>query len=422
MRRLILFLAVGLLGLVPGTASAASRRSRARSTPQSSLARSLNGSMARVGANSGAYVQDLTTGAQLYADNAKVGRLPASVEKLYTTSTALLRFGPGGRLSTQVLGVGQLQGTTFVGTIYLRGGGDPTFGSAGFIHASYGSGASVQRLVANLVAATGMTALRGSVVADESMLDSRRGTPPYGYRPALDIEGELSGLSFNRGWANAIGTAYFKHPAVEAGQQFVQALKTAGVRVPGTTRIRAGVTPSSATPLAAVASPRMQTLVDLTNTPSDNFFAETLLKDLGARYGAGGTTAAGAAVVRATIASRFGLHPQFNDGSGLSRYDHTSPFDVVSLLRQQASNPTFVDSLAVAGQTGTLKHEMRRTIAQGRCRGKTGTLLDASNLVGICRAQDGHTLAFAFLMNRIYPGYAHPIQNNMVVAVARYNG
>ncbi|HEY2006345.1 MAG TPA: D-alanyl-D-alanine carboxypeptidase, partial [Solirubrobacteraceae bacterium] len=283
MRRLILFLAVGLLGLVPGTASAASRRSRARSTPQSSLARSLNGSMARVGAYSGAYVQDLTTGAQLYADNAKVGRLPASVEKLYTTSTALLRFGPGGRLSTQVLGVGQLQGTTFVGTIYLRGGGDPTFGSAGFIHASYGSGASVQRLVANLVAATGMTALRGSVVADESMLDSRRGTPPYGYRPALDIEGELSGLSFNRGWANAIGTAYFKHPAVEAGQQFVQALKTAGVRVPGTTRIRAGVTPSSATPLAAVASPRMQTLVDLTNTPSDNFFAETLLKDLGAR-------------------------------------------------------------------------------------------------------------------------------------------
>ena len=46
----------------------------------------------------------------------------------------------------------------------------------------------------------------------------------------------------------------------------------------------------------------------------------------------------------------------------------------------------------------------------------------ASNLVGICRAQDGHTLAFAFLMNRIYPGYAHPIQSGMVVAVARYNG
>jgi D-alanyl-D-alanine carboxypeptidase/D-alanyl-D-alanine-endopeptidase (penicillin-binding protein 4) len=166
----------------------------------------------------------------------------------------------------------------------------------------------------------------------------------------------------------------------------------------------------------------MQTLVDLTNTPSDNFFAETLLKDLGARYGIGGTTAAGAAVVRATVASRFGLHPQLDDGSGLSRYDHTSPFDVVSLLRQQASNPTFVSSLAVAGQTGTLKHEMRHTFAQGRCRGKTGTLLDASNLVGICRAQDGHTVAFAFLMNRIYPGYAHPIQNSMVVAVARYNG
>jgi D-alanyl-D-alanine carboxypeptidase/D-alanyl-D-alanine-endopeptidase (penicillin-binding protein 4) len=122
------------------------------------------------------------------------------------------------------------------------------------------------------------------------------------------------------------------------------------------------------------------------------------------------------------MAARFGLHPQFNDGSGLSRYDHTSPFDVVSLLRQQAANPILVNSLAVAGQTGTLKDEMRHTFAQARCRGKTGTLLNASNLVGLCRAQDGHTLAFAFLMNRIYPGYAHSIQNRMVVAVARYDG
>jgi D-alanyl-D-alanine carboxypeptidase/D-alanyl-D-alanine-endopeptidase (penicillin-binding protein 4) len=378
--------------------------------------------MARVGAASGAYVQDLTTGAPLYADNAHLGRLPASVQKLYTTSTLLLRFGAAARLSTTVLATGQMTGGTFAGTLYLRGGGDPTFGSAGFIATNYGSGASVQQLVANVVRATGMTGFRGSVVADESMLDSLRGTAPYGYRPAFDIEGELSGLAFNRGWADAHGNVYYRHPAVEAGQQFVQALKTAGVDVPGTTKIRAGITTSAATPLATVASPRMQTLIDLTNTPSDNFFAETLLKDLGARYGAGGTTVAGASVVRATIAGQFGLHPQFNDGSGLSRSDHTSPFDIVSLLRQQANNPLFVSSLAIAGQTGTLKDELRRTYAQGRCRGKTGTLIDASNLVGICRARDGHTLAFAFLMNRVYPGYAHPIQNGMVVALARYDG
>ncbi len=150
-------------------------------------------------------------------------------------------------------------------------------------------------------------------------------------------------------------------------------------------------------------SPAIADLVHLTNTPSDNFFAETLLKDLGARYGSGGTTAAGAAVVRRTIAATFHLQPRLDDGSGLSRYDRSSPADVVSLLRQQQTNPAFTSSLAVAGETGTLKRELRGTAAQGRCRGKTGTLTDASNVVGYCRAQDGHTLAYAFMMNSIDP-------------------
>jgi D-alanyl-D-alanine carboxypeptidase/D-alanyl-D-alanine-endopeptidase (penicillin-binding protein 4) len=183
-----------------------------------------------------------------------------------------------------------------------------------------------------------------------------------------------------------------------------------------------GVAPPSSQPLAAVESPTIATLIALTNTPSDNYFAETLLKDLGARYGAGGSTAAGAAVVRATIAKNFGLHPRFNDGSGLSRFDRTTPFDVVSLLQKQATNKPFVNSLAIAGRTGTLVDEMRRTYAQGRCRGKTGTLSDVSNLVGYCRARDGHTIAYALMMNSIDPGYAHPIQDRMVVALAKYDG
>ena len=166
----------------------------------------------------------------------------------------------------------------------------------------------------------------------------------------------------------------------------------------------------------------MATLVSLTNTPSDNFFAETLIKDVGARFGAGGTTAAGAAVVRAQMASSFGIHPRLNDGSGLSRSDLTTPLQVVTLLRGMASNGPFVASLAVAGETGTLEHEMRETYAQGRCRGKTGTLHDVSNVVGYCRAKDGHTLAYALMMNGIVPDYAHPIQDRMQVALAKYGG
>jgi serine-type D-Ala-D-Ala carboxypeptidase/endopeptidase (penicillin-binding protein 4) len=388
----------------------------------SSLKRSLNAGMRQAGNYSGAYVVDLTAATELFSHNANTPRLPASVEKLYTTTTALTRFGANANLSTTVLGSGQQRGSTFDGTLYLRGGGDPTFGSAGFDSSAYGTGATMQHLVSNLVSVTGIKRLEGSVVADETIFDADRGTPATGNQPSIDVEGELSGLSYNRGWANSDGSSYNTHPALEAGQQFVSALQAAGVKVPRRIRVSAGETPQAAQPLASAGSPRIATLIALTNTPSDNFFAEMLAKDLGARFGSGGTTAAGAAVIRAQVAKSFGIHPALNDGSGLSRADRTTPAQVVTLLRDMRSNSAFTSSLAVAGRTGTLEHELRGTYAQDRCRGKTGTLHDASNVVGYCRAQDGHTLAYAFLMNGIYPDYAHPIQNRMEVAVARYGG
>jgi serine-type D-Ala-D-Ala carboxypeptidase/endopeptidase (penicillin-binding protein 4) len=409
-------------GTSTGTATAPAPVNAATARANHQLDGSLNLGMRQAGRFSGAYVVDLTSNRILYARNAATGRLPASVEKLYTTTTALQRFGPGGTLTTSILGQGTQDGGTFTGTLYLRGGGDPTFGSTAFDTANYGTGATLESLAAAFATATGITRLDGSIVADETFFDSDRGTPATGNQPSTDVEGELSALAYNRGWANNSGTAYVTRPAARAGQDLATALKAAGVRLPRRIKITAGPTPATATTMAAVHSPPMATLISLTNTPSDNFFAETLAKDLGARFGAGGTTAAGAAVVRAQMASSFNIRPRLNDGSGLSRSDLTTPIQVVTLLRGMAANVSFTSSLAVAGQTGTLEHEMRGTYAQGRCRGKTGTLHDVSNVVGYCRAKDGHTLAFALMMNGVYPDYAHPIQDRMQVAVAKYGG
>ena len=53
------------------------------------------------------------------------------VEKLYTSATALLRYGPDGRLTTTVLADELPDETgTIAGNIVLRGGGDPTFGAS----------------------------------------------------------------------------------------------------------------------------------------------------------------------------------------------------------------------------------------------------------------------------------------------------
>ena len=390
---------------------------------QQSLDRALATSMHNVGGASGGYVVDLTTHRVLYSLNAGVRRLPASVEKIYTTSTALLRFGPNATLTTSIYGFGKKDAHgVWHGTIYLRGGGDPTFGSSSFDAYAYGGGATMQRLVANLIRATGLKGIQGHIVADGSYFDGLHGTVATGYVFTPDLEGILGGLIYNRGLADEQGTAYQNHPAFFAAQQFVAALRAAGVSVAKNIPLYASTTSPQAQLLTEVHSPRIATLIEWTNTPSDNFFAEMLLKGVGARFGEAGTSAAGAAVVRAEIGSAFGIHPRLDDGSGLSRDDATSPVEVVTALTKLAANKPFVNSLAVAGVSGTLAGGLYGTYAQGRCQGKTGTLSDVANLVGYCTAHDGHRLAFAFLLNQVDPTYGHSQENKMAVAVARYAG
>jgi D-alanyl-D-alanine carboxypeptidase/D-alanyl-D-alanine-endopeptidase (penicillin-binding protein 4) len=397
----------------------------AQTTPAGALAAALNRGMGQIGGSSGAYVTDLQTGQVLFSDAAGVGRIPASVEKIYTTSTALLRWGPSATLSTTVLGVGTLDTAGgWQGTLYLRGGGDPTFGAASFDQGNYGTGATVQRLVSNLVRGLHLTSVQGGIVGDESYFDSLRSTSESGFQPDLDMEGTLSALAYDRGFASLDGSTYQRRPALVAAQQFAAALRRAGVRVPKSTPVYTGRTPSGAQQLAVIHSPPMAQLIQLTNTPSDNFFAEMLLKGLGASFGGAGTSAAGAAVVRSEVASQFGIHPHLVDGSGLSYADSTSPLQVVTALSKMYGNAQFVGSLAIGGETGTLQHEMQGTAAQGNCHAKTGTLIAVANLAGYCRARDGHTLAFAFLANGVgSTDYAHLVEaNRMAVALAKYNG
>ena len=60
--------------------------------------RALDKQMRQAGSSSGAYVIDLDSGQELYARAPDVPRIPASVNKLYTTSAALQRYGAEGQL------------------------------------------------------------------------------------------------------------------------------------------------------------------------------------------------------------------------------------------------------------------------------------------------------------------------------------
>jgi serine-type D-Ala-D-Ala carboxypeptidase/endopeptidase (penicillin-binding protein 4) len=412
-------LAVPLLGVIGATLPAAP--AAAAPAADAALGRALAAQMRFAGPSSGAFVVNASEGRTVLRWRQHTGRVLASNTKLFTTSAALARFGTEGRLATEVRGAGRLdQDGTWRGDLYLRGGGDPSFGSARFVRRAYGSGSTVEALAAEVDEA-GIQRVTGRVYGDESRFDALRGGPASGYGTSVWV-GPLSALSFNRGLASERGFSFQRTPPSFAAARLDAALERRGIRVAQAPRARA--TPSGTTLMATVESPPMARLAALTNKPSDNFFAEMLLKGLGLQATGRGTTARGARVATG-FARGLGSNARVVDGSGLSYSNRSTPYRVTRLLTALMARDEFEEfsaSLAVAGRDGTLAPRMRRGPARGRCRAKTGTLTAVSALSGYCRSRSGDTYAFSILMNGVSISGARRLQDRMAQAMAGTRG
>lgn len=335
-------------------------------------------------ARTGAIVLDLQTGQTLFAHNPRLALRPASNEKLATTYAALTALGPSFRIETDVLGEGRQSGATWRGNLVLKGYGDPALSTA-----------QLGKL-ARQVAADGISHVSGRILGDESWFDTRR--IGLGWKPQFYLHESpaLSALIVNRGWTGRYETS---RPALMATQLFRSDLRRAGVTVHGGTAL--GVATAQAVPLADVESAPLSALVRHMDVVSDNFYAEMLLKEVGAVQGSAGSAAAGIAVERRLLAqagvSLAGVRTV--DGSGLSLLDRWTPLGLATLLRamwQDADlRPYLVPALPIAGETGTLEHRMRSGPARGLVRAKTGTTENSSALSGFV----GDRYVFSILEN-----------------------
>ena len=354
-----------------------------RSAFQTHLARALHARHVSPG-RTGAIVFDLQTGSTLFAHNPRLPLRPASNEKLATTYAALSALGPSFRVETDVLGEGQQSGTTWQGNLVLKGYGDPAL-----------SFAQVNSL-ARQVAAVGIKHVTGRILGDESWFDTRR--TGLGWKPDFYLHESpaLSALVINRGWTGRYETG---RPALMAAQILRRDLRRAGVTVHGGAAL--GVASAQAASLASVQSARLAMLVRHMDVYSDNFYAEMLLKEVGAVQGTGGSAAAGIAVERQLL-SDAGVPlagVRMVDGSGLSLIDRWTPLGLATLLQTMWEDsdlrPYLVPALPIAGETGTLQHRMRKAPARGLVRAKTGTTNNASSLSGFV----GDRYAFSILEN-----------------------
>lgn len=373
------------------------------------LATRVAGAMAIAGGASGAWIADADTGSRLYSYRSNLRRTPASVEKLFTAAAALDRMGAGARFETAALMNGQLaEDGELAGDLYIKGYGDPSFDRS-----------ALTRLAGGVLDA-GVFDVSGRLFGDDSYFDPLRGPPSSAFSISQWV-GPLSALTLHGGPTPS--RSLMADPPRLAATRFRAALRSQGV-VGLRAKARSGAAPLGAPKIASVWSPPLSSLIRHMNRISDNFYAEMLLKALGARFRAAGTSAAGAAVV-ARFQRTIGVSARVVDGSGLSRLDAVSPGGVGRLLVWATAQPwfeTFRRSLPAAGREGTLRRRMRHTAAAGRCRAKTGTLIGVSALAGYCESAGGRTIAFALLMNAVSIARAHVAQDRIAAILASFRG
>lgn len=362
----------------------------------------------KVGGPFGIAVLD-SQGGPVYGRSSTTPLIPASTQKLAVAGAALATFGPQHRYTTTVTTTASIsRGGILRGNLVLVGDGDPALAQPAFAAVEPDRPRTpLDRLAADVKRA-GVRKINGRVLGDPTVLAHQPAAAgwPGRYFDNLDAT-RISGLTVDGGRAlyrsgGALRATAADDPAEQAATVFARLLRERGIKVTGKPGVVGRPSPAG-TQIASVDSPPLRMILRYMVQRSDNHFADTVFRTIGAAKG--DSTWIGAA--GGTAEALAGLQLDWTDvvladGSGLSRANRVSPLFLAQLQgRMWASNlqEEWAPLMAITGTSGTLRSRLSGTVAQGRVYGKTGTLRDVTALVGTVVGTEGRMLHFAAVGN-----------------------
>jgi D-alanyl-D-alanine carboxypeptidase/D-alanyl-D-alanine-endopeptidase (penicillin-binding protein 4) len=429
----------------------------------------------------GVNVVEVGSGETSYTYNADDARTIASNTKLFTTAAALDALGPGYLYETRLVLRGQVQDGVLQGDLGVIGGGDPNISGRAFDGDSYGA----FRLWARELAARGVRRVAGDLYLDDGLFEALQIHPDWPRQQlAAWYEAPVAALSFNdncvlvRVWPrrssglarvetvppvhvfqisnSAVTTNSRRHnhltvqrhedrlivsgsisrdsgplevwvtvpdPVRYFGMAMVGALAEEGIEVAGRLRPVQRL-PGPVWERVAAYRSSLLDAIRIANKHSQNFYAESLVKLLGARRCGDGSWSAGTRAVGEFLAGLGVPAGAYHmvDGSGMSRQDRFTPRAVTQLLRHMYLHPSgaeFVQSLPSAGELdGSLHSRMTLPPYRGNVFAKTGTIEGVSALSGYAKAASGKVYAFSILINRARSVWqARQAQDRIVMAL-----
>ncbi len=414
----------------------------------------------------GVHVRELESGDMVYGYRSTETSLLASNTKLFTTGVALDSLGPGHFLETRLLARGRLGDDGVLhGDLAVVGGGDPTLSwrqtRDGDIYAAFRLWAQALR-DRGVTEVDGHIYLDHGLFEDPNVhpdWDPRKRLRWYQvpvdalafHENTVDVYAEPAprpGLPAKTGLTPDVTTYDLSSTVLTApswrgnrllinrlggsdvitaaGGVYVNANRVAmdiavddpvrffgdaldaafaeeGMRVRGR-RVPVDQLPGFA-PWQEVAVHRtpLYEVLRITNHESQNLFAETLMKLVGAKACGAGSWVRGSQAMH-ELSERFGVSQdglQLHDGSGLSRQNQAMPQQVTAFLAGMAQHPhrdVYLATLPTGGEDGTSLHErLDDAPYPGNFFAKTGTLTGVSTLSGYARGRSGRLYAFSVL-------------------------
>lgn len=388
--------------------------------------------------------------------NAHKTRTPASVIKLLTTYSALLKFGYNYRIKTEFYIKGQIRGGVLYGDLFVKGHGDPTLGDDDLVK------------ISSYIRAEGINEIKGNIVIDRSffkvgnrnnsgfdqhlyspynampdaMMFNERVSTVYvtpkkntvrkknvdpSYKvvnklirvnkpckgryswPAVKIDnsqdiptfllkGKISKRCGKRGISKVITKPYTSFYYALKDQ-----LRKDGVKVGGTMKLQK--VPGDARELFSYNSDPMEEIISKTSKKSNNLYARHLLLYLGAKvYGAPATLQKGRDAITQILRAKGALGDgvlRIDNGSGLSRVSKMNAKLLADMLDDayERYGQRWMDTLSIAGVDGTIKRRFRHTAVKNRAWMKTGTLKRVKNIGGYVKNKAGKYYTVVIIVN-----------------------
>jgi len=413
----------------------------------------------------GVHVVDLDSGGTVYSWDADSPKIIASNTKLFTTAAALDTLGADYSFETRLLIGGKVENGVLDGDLAVVGGGDPSLsgrdhdGDPFAVFAPWAEALrqrGISRISGKLVLVHGLfddtgihpdwprdqltnwyeAPVRALSFSDNCVLvkvspaRSRGGSPIVELVPPLPMfkvrnlarttdsrrrhvvavsrsaEGDeitVSGSIWQKSGTLEAWVAV-RDPVAYFGEALRAALAQEGIVVEGAAQPQPAM-PAGGWEVVYDHRSTLQRAIEVTNKRSQNFFAESLFKLLGAvreQEGSwpGGVRAVGQFLDKVGIPR--GAYTMV-DGSGLSRNDRFAPSQITRLLAfmfQHPSGRDFIRSLAYSGEDGLRwEHRLSSPPYRGNVFAKTGTLNGVSSLSGYAKAKSGKVYAFSILCN-----------------------